>query len=393
MPSIPLTSIGTAPTFPNDVKKWTFIQYHDADNDLGVYAYDDLVEMMKVGSSNLVNVVVLYDTFNEGATSYYLTSDGANKIRDWGEVDMGDPEVLGTFLTETMANYPAENYILNVWDHGDDFLGSCRDYHVGPGPELGERGFLYQSELLQALDGRKVSVLAFDACIQSMIEVAYDFRYSASYLIASEDYVPYHGFPYDAWLGKLVANPDMGSAEFSRIAVDEYMEEYLKPNGCGGGGYVEAFPTISAIRLNDIDGLVNSLNEFTGALSSDLRANKGIISSARAKSTLNMPIYGWDADVDLYTFVDEVSSKSMINEVISASQGIKSYWTGSDPFIYTSCSHQYSVKSAHGLGVYFPASLGSLEHNTMTDAEYYFSGSVPFAGTGWGAFLRAYFGF
>ena len=71
-------------------------------------------------------------------------------------------------------------------------------------------------------------------------------------------------------------------------------------------------------------------------------------------------------------------------------------WSGSNPFIYTRCSHQYSVKSAHGLGVYFPQSRGCILHNDLNDPSYYFGETilgfnVPFVGTGWGDFLRVYF--
>ena len=46
-------------------KDWTIIQYNDADNELGVYARDDIREMMAVGSNSNVNIIVLYDTYAE----------------------------------------------------------------------------------------------------------------------------------------------------------------------------------------------------------------------------------------------------------------------------------------------------------------------------------------
>ncbi len=61
-------------------KKWTIIQYNDADNELGVYARDDIREMMVVGSDSNVNMVVLYDTWAEGAAPYYIVNGGAYRI-------------------------------------------------------------------------------------------------------------------------------------------------------------------------------------------------------------------------------------------------------------------------------------------------------------------------
>jgi hypothetical protein len=98
---------------------------------------------------------------------------------------------------------------------------------------------------------------------------------------------------------------------------------------------------------------------------------------------------GWDADIDLYTFVDIVGVIDGGSAYKQAVMDIKSAWLGDEPFIYTHCSHQYSVKSAHGLGVYFPQSRGCILHNDLNDPSYYFAETtsgfnVPFAGTGWG---------
>ena len=89
-----------------------------------------------------------------------------------------------------------------IWDHGDDFLGSCKDFH-GPGIEEGTYDFLHHIELAAALEvvngpeSVHISVLAFDACICSMIEVAYQYQYLADYLVAAQDYENYWSFPYD----------------------------------------------------------------------------------------------------------------------------------------------------------------------------------------------------
>jgi hypothetical protein len=40
-------------------------------------------------------------------------------IEDLGEANMGDGNVLGEFVRWSMFNYPAERYMLVLWDHGD----------------------------------------------------------------------------------------------------------------------------------------------------------------------------------------------------------------------------------------------------------------------------------
>lgn len=410
-PSIELPTVSGEVPF-GVTKAWTFILYHDADNNLGTYAYDDLVEMMGVGSDNNVNVVVLYDTFGGPACAYFIpqysgsgpmggipldesTVGAARAYPMYGEeVNMGSAETLGDFLDYVYANFKSDYYLLDIWDHGDDFRGACKDYNTGV---AGEVGFLYHRDAVPVIGSHQVDILAFDACIEGMVEVAYDYKDVAKYLIGSEDYVPYHGFPYDALLSKLEAKPEQGPAEYSKAIVNEYMSEYLKPNGNGGGGYVEAFPTISAIDLTQVNDFVEKLNDFTGLLSSDMKGYGGLIASSRAKSILNMPIYGWDADIDLYTFVSRVGERAG-GEVGLRAGEVLAYWNVAQGFIYSGRSHQYETKSAQGLGVFFPSSAGSVVHNSMTSADYYFSReeggdyTVPFAGTGWGDMIRTFLG-
>jgi hypothetical protein len=403
-PSIPLEEIGTKSSI-EDPKKWTIIQYNDADNELGVYARDDIREMMIVGSDSNVNMVVLYDTWAEGAAPYYIVKNGAELI-DYtsegkrpleGELNMGSQQTVVDLLEMVLKMFPAENYALVIWDHGDDFLGSCKDYH-GPGIVDGTYDFLHHSELAVALKIMRprmsISVIAFDACICSMIEVAYDYMSLALYLVAAEDYENYWSFPYDDVLQDLeVKNGKMSPTDLSHLLVDDFMAEYLMPNLCARDG---AFPAFTVVDLSKTEKFVHNLNTVTSVLAGNVQKYKGVIDKARGRANLGQPMRGWDADIDLYTFVDGVSVIDGGSDYQQAVTDIKSAFSGSTPFISASCSHQYSVKSAHGLGVYFPQSRGCILHNDLNDPSYYFgktsSGfNVPFADTGWGYFLRVYF--
>jgi hypothetical protein len=407
-PSLPLIDKGTRSYEDIEEKEWTIIQYNDADNELGVYARDDIREMMCVGSNEDVNMVVLYDTWAQAAAPYYIVEGGSELIEYEpspgvrpleGELSMGSQQTVEDLLEMALVMFPARNYALIIWDHGDDFLGSCKDFH---GPDIVEShyDFLNHTELAAALTVMQprmnIKVLAFDACICAMIEVAYDYRSLAQYLVAAEDYENYWSFPYDDILRDLQKNIGVMTPEvFSHLLVDDFMAEYLMPNNCARDG---AFPTFTVVELGceRIDAFVNDLNTVTEVLATNIEKYKGIITRARGKANLGQPMRGWDADIDLYTFIDIVGQIDGGQKYKQAIEDMKSAWTGSDPLIYTQYSHQYAVKSAHGLGVYFPQSRGCILHNDLNDPTYYFSktGSeytVPFAGTGWGCFLRAFF--
>jgi Clostripain family len=55
--------------------------------------------------------------------------------------------------------------------------------------------------------GRKVDVVGMDACLMTMIEVAYEMRDYALVLVGSEKTEPGPGWPHAAILGVLTARP------------------------------------------------------------------------------------------------------------------------------------------------------------------------------------------
>lgn len=72
-----------------------------------------------------VNVVVLMDRLNLPAYLYEVTHQQIKTIQSLGEVDMGSPETLTSFVTFAMKTYPATHFFLDLWDHGEDMRESA----------------------------------------------------------------------------------------------------------------------------------------------------------------------------------------------------------------------------------------------------------------------------
>ncbi|MBU7025174.1 MAG: hypothetical protein HXS40_13515, partial [Theionarchaea archaeon] len=115
---------------------WTVMVYMDGDNNLESAAIDDVNELEAIGSSAEVNIVVQLDRIVDWDNSngdwtttrrYYITHDlngydsliVSTLLSDLGELNMGDPATLTDFVTWARTNYPADNYLLVLWDHGD----------------------------------------------------------------------------------------------------------------------------------------------------------------------------------------------------------------------------------------------------------------------------------
>src|SRR5262249_21705531 len=118
--------------------------------------------------------------------------------------------------------------------------------------------------------GRRIDVLGFDACLMSMVEVAYQLRDSVSFICGSEEEEPGEGWPYDTILKALTARPSMTPAERAKLIVSRYMASYQPRDRV----------TLSASSLGSIGPLADAVNRLGRALlplTRDGRARPAII--------------------------------------------------------------------------------------------------------------------
>ena len=110
--------------------------------------------------------------------------------------DMGSPETLSSFINFCTTNYPAEHYMLILWDHG---AGPLRGYG---NDELFGGDSLLLSEMKEAIQatifgkGKKLDLVGFDACLMGCYENMAMWRSFAKYYVASEELEPGNGWDY-----------------------------------------------------------------------------------------------------------------------------------------------------------------------------------------------------
>ena len=242
--------------YEGGIASWTFMLYI-SDSDLEYFSIDDIVEAETVGSNENVNILVQIDRWDgkdapdrnddtngdwETAKRYYITKDCEGSINDHeihsqplddlGEINTGDPDELISFVEWGMENYPAENYALDIWDHGAGVSGvayeqSCPDfcYEFGNEPDK-----LTLPEIDYALDTitnggeNKLSIVGFDACLMATIEVVGVVYKYADIMIASEILEPGDGWDY-TFLQLLADNPDVTAVELGQEIVDSFVKQ------------------------------------------------------------------------------------------------------------------------------------------------------------------------
>jgi hypothetical protein len=102
-----------------------------------------------------------------------------------------------------------------------------------------------------------------DACLMSNLEVAYQARTHARYMVASEESEPNDGWPYDAVLKALVDNPDQPTSDLATHIVEAYLRSYLDRRYTGP-------VTQSAFNLSQIDPVAERLDALAGAIEAGL---------------------------------------------------------------------------------------------------------------------------
>lgn len=346
---------------PNNGKsgptEWTILVFLNADNDLERFGILNFNQMEQIGSTDQVKIVVQmdrspgFDTSNGDWTDtrrFLVTRDNdtlnmtSPVVEYMGEMDMGDPEVLADFIRWGQANYPAKKYCLVLWNHGSGW----RSYSSLSGTVPRNISFddtsytsIKTSDLPGALAAANplIDVLAMDASLMQMLEVAYEVKDSARYMVGSEESPPGEGYEYHRWLGRLVANPTMSPAELCNVLVQEYVTAYT-------GRYSV---TQSAVDLSKITGVAQAADSLARALIPFASSSAAALSSARDTAQSYAYVYY----KDLVDYATRVSALLGSDEVFAARNELSNAMSAA---VIAEAHTGASVAQSHGLSIYIP---------------------------------------
>ncbi len=254
-------------------KKWLVIHYGAGDNNLARFIHSDVNELEKIGSDTNTHVVAMLDLGKQygvpfkGAKIFYLKQDNdlskinSPVIKNLGQVNTADPKFMAIVLKEIINRFPAENIAIFIGDHGAGWQGAVEDdSHGGK--------FMKIHEIREALEevskslGKKIDLLAWDACLMAMAEVGYELKDAVKYMVASEQLEGGGGYNYTILFSKAMAEAlkNMQAATLSKIKVGP--EEFAKLIVEAAKEYSHDIETISAVDLDKVKNLADSINSF-----------------------------------------------------------------------------------------------------------------------------------
>lgn len=267
----------------------TVLVYMAADNSLswrGDFGNKNLGQIVRAMDGLKGNMLVYIDLPSEGATLYKIEGDGKTKtvVEKYGVENSASTEVLQRVLNTSMQKYPAKSYGLVLWSHGKGWVPSDLNIQgMRSRPESGDVSGTAVSgsekELWRPMedalvtktfgaDGssemeipdmaailpkdRKLDFLIFDACFMSCVEVAYDLRHAAQYIIASPTEIMGDGFPYGT-VAPLFFRETLDPQAICSAFVDHYRNLTTPENGGSA--------SIALIKTSEMDALASAARD------------------------------------------------------------------------------------------------------------------------------------
>ena len=393
---------------PDSTDQWTFMVYLDSDNNLESAGIDDLNEMEEAGSTEDVNIVALmdraegYDTTNGDWTDwryYYVDKDPAGSngeiisteieyplLENGSEPNMGDPQTLIDFVTWTMNEYPAEHYMLSLWDHGGGIRGVCWDDSTPDHDNLDLHDLKAAFSTIQNETGESIDIIGFDACLMAGASITYQISPYCDIVVSSEATESNDGWPYELLLVDLVDQPTLSPETVARKLVEHYVESY---------GVAEPWVTQSAFVTADLGLLWTDLDEVCQILMDNLPDYEASIADSRenaesydlTKEGPYLPEMSGYPMSDLWDFLEELErvehGTGLDAELMNAITRVKNsmsaariaYGSGTD------------MPDSHGLSIYFPQTddTGTSTYSDAYDELDYAEDHL------WDDFLKAYY--
>src|SRR5208283_1242357 len=91
-----------------------------------------------------------------------------------------------------------------------------------------------------------ISILAFDACVMGGIETAYEYENYCDWYVASPNFEPEYGFPYDIIMDSWATNSSTGPGSLARAFADGWFYYYHVLNK---GGSTGTWETLYAMKM------------------------------------------------------------------------------------------------------------------------------------------------
>lgn len=277
---------------------------------------------------------------NDENAIYKFTPNGFEKIESYPKAFMNDGKELTKFLKYGYDHYPADQFNLVLYDHGNAFQGAIVDDFDTSGKPTSLDTFdkAFKNSPFNGKD-RKLNSVSFRTCLMGNLESALVFSKYADYMIASEEEIylgKYIGVFGESFNGLKASDDEITTG---KKFIQAYRNKLTDPK------FNIDYPlTYSIIDLNKFDNLVNEFNKFIGGIDID----KYYYDIVRVRTN----IYQFPMDPQVHNALDLVDVKELVNR-LSKYSSVKpdAFYKAFDEAVVF---NDTTLNDALGLTVYFP---------------------------------------
>ncbi len=384
-------------------KNWTVAVYmEDSDASLAYWKDRNLNAMATAKFDNkFLNLVVQVHATPENFSRYNICDNKLNLINTENFLQNSEQNVIN-FMQFIKDNYPAKHYALIMWNHGFGVLDPKNNpdpkeqfaWDVEPDePEYvcvdgvcpiknieeqinhanhinlhkgfmfeGNKTFINNSQMVymlktikeKVLDNNKLDILGTDCCKMSMLEVAYQIKDYANYLVGSQNCELVDGWDYNCFFNNFKKDniTVLDVLSFISQSYSDYYRKNTKENSY----------TLSAINLSKINNLVNNFNDIIVTCKNIMLKHKQEFSKLifdTRENTLNMCSSSYYRDLGMFylNLLESICKLELDGACAQCIRDLKNFIiTGlnllKDCVVYNVIGT--AVSKMHGLAFYFP---------------------------------------
>ena len=259
------------------------------------------------------------DGIEDGTYGRYTVSGGKVECAELlpDDLCMTEPKALLDFITWAKKTYPADRYMLVLWDHGGGVPSGFGQDSLNDRTDTEDYSSMRVSEIVDAIkkSGVTFDVIGFDACLMQNIETAKALEPYADYYLASEETEGGYGWYYTAGFGQLARDPGLSSEAFGRSMIASYDVFNTALND----GTPDTLGTLSFVDLTRIRPAAEQLDAiYEKAHAAILKDSEDYAEIALAAN--NTFTFTGDFQIDLVDFLEKLDDADIDDSICTSGE-------------------------------------------------------------------------
>ena len=378
--------------------------YMAAENNLSSFADTNLADIKQSSKSlkDNQNLIVYVDKYE---IKPYMARVKDGVLVDsvaMEESSSADPAVMENVIRQMHTKYPAKSYGLVLWGHSTGWLFSndsipyagTRAYGVDLNPQRYWMNIPSMARAIaKGMNQEKLKFVFGDCCNLNCIEIAYELRNAAEYVIGSPAEIPNTGAPYELIVSDLFSQRD----NFYQSLIDNYYNHYIK-------AYKERPTYFFNLKHGDLDGYSEPLSAIrTSALEELAQATSILLSTIPEKlgpegklDLENVTFYAWDSDNKLSYDMSQALKKNTsasdyavwenaFKKAVAHKKYSRKWLVGNSTLKISSFMETFDTENAGVVSMFFPQKSYSSTTPNWNNAiqQYQWNNLIQWSQYGW----------